>query len=200
MRQSLLIVVFVLSAGFNLVWAQSVSILILGDSLSASYGMDEKEGWVTLMQQKHPDLTLINASISGETTAGGRNRLAKLLHQHTPDWIFIELGGNDGLRGFPPMHTQQNLESIIDQSLAAGSRVMLSEIALPPNYGRRYTQAFAQIFTTLTEQYELTLVPFFMEPIAVQPELMQADGIHPNQRAQGEIVEFLEPWFRQLAE
>ncbi len=193
--RSLLRFVFVIvlvSASAN---AKPVSILILGDSLSASYGMTEQEGWVHLLQQRQPDLRLINASISGETTDGGLRRLPGLLTRHQPDWIFVELGGNDGLRGFPLTLTEQNLEQIVALGLDSGSQVLLSEILLPPNYGRRYTEAFQGIFEQLSDRHQVQLVPFFMRDIAIDPELMQADGIHPNQSAQPLIADTLEPWF-----
>ncbi|WP_298445672.1 arylesterase [uncultured Ferrimonas sp.] len=175
-------------------WAKPVSILILGDSLSASYGMDEQDGWVEILQQRHDSLNIINASVSGETSGGALRRLPSLLDHHQPQWIFIELGGNDGLRGFAPTITQRNLDKIISRSQASGSQVLLSQVMLPPNYGRRYTEQFAQVFQTLNEQHQLTLVPFFMEPIAPQPQLMQADGIHPNKQAQPLIADFMEKW------
>nr|WP_035387450.1 arylesterase [Ferrimonas senticii] len=168
--------------------------MILGDSLSASYGMDEQEGWVEILRQRHPDATLINASVSGETSGGALRRLPQLLTTHKPQWIFVELGGNDGLRGFPPPITRNNLAKIIELGQQHGSQILLSEVMLPPNYGRRYTEQFAQVFQTLNSEYQLTLVPFFMTEIAPKPELMQRDGIHPNRQAQPLIADFLEPW------
>ncbi len=192
MRKSLLLLLMVFTVGGA--WAKPVSILILGDSLSASYGMDEQDGWVEILQQRHDSLNIINASVSGETSGGALRRLPSLLDHHQPQWIFIELGGNDGLRGFAPTITQRNLDKIISRSQASGSQVLLSQVMLPPNYGRRYTEQFAQVFQTLNEQHQLTLVPFFMEPIAPQPQLMQADGIHPNKQAQPLIADFMEKW------
>ncbi len=180
----------------SLVWSKPASILILGDSLSASYGMDEADGWVNLLQNELPDTQLINAAVSGETTDGALRRLPDLITAHAPEWIFVELGGNDGLRGFPLAVTEQNLREIIRLGLAADSKILLSEILLPPNYGRRYTQAFQAIFPRLAKQEGVILVPFFMAGIATDPALMQADGIHPNRDAQPLIVEQLKPWFR----
>ncbi|GAA5188786.1 arylesterase [Ferrimonas gelatinilytica] len=158
--------------------------------------MDEAEGWVNLLQNELPETRLINAAVSGETTDGALRRLPALLTEHSPEWIFVELGGNDGLRGFPLSVTEQNLRQIIELGLASNSKVMLSEILLPPNYGRRYTQAFQSIFPRLADEYEVVLVPFFMADIATDPALMQADGIHPNRAAQPLIVETIKPWFR----
>ncbi|MBY6185986.1 arylesterase [Marinobacter hydrocarbonoclasticus] len=195
LRRSLLILVFCLYQPGA--WADQASILILGDSLSASYGMDETEGWVKKLQQNLPDAQLINASVSGETSGGGLRRLPGLLAHHEPDWVFIELGGNDGLRGFRPAITQKNLEEAINLSKAAGARVLLSEVMVPPNYGRRYAEQFAQIYPQLAEAHQIELVPFFMTEIATDPSLMQADGIHPNRAAQEKIAAFLKPWFEQ---
>ncbi|MBY5922170.1 arylesterase [Ferrimonas balearica] len=195
LRRSLLILIICLYQPGA--WADQRSILILGDSLSASYGMDETEGWVRKLQQNLPDARLINASVSGETSDGGLRRLPGLLEQHQPDWVFVELGGNDGLRGFQPTLTQQNLDEVIALSKASGAQVMLSEVMVPPNYGRRYAERFQQIFVALAEAHQIELVPFFMTEIAVDPNLMQADGIHPNRAAQDRIAAFLQPWFEQ---
>nr|WP_238786920.1 arylesterase [Ferrimonas lipolytica] len=196
-RKSLLLLLLALTVGNA--WAKPVSILILGDSLSASYGMDEADGWVNILRQRNDSYELINASVSGETSGGALRRLPSLLTRHQPQWIFIELGGNDGLRGFPPTITQRNLDQIIQLAHASGSQILLSQVMLPPNYGRRYTDQFDQVFQTLNEQHQLTLVPFFMEPIAPKPNLMQADGIHPNKQAQPLIADFMEQWFLQVA-
>ncbi len=195
LRRSLLILIFCLYQPGA--WADQPSILILGDSLSASYGMDEAEGWVKKLQQNLPGARFINASVSGETSDGGLRRLPGLLKQHQPDWVFVELGGNDGLRGFQPALTRQNLDEVITLSKASGAQVMLSEVMVPPNYGRRYAERFQQIFATLAEQHGVDLVPFFMTEIAIDPSLMQADGIHPNRAAQEKIATFLQPWFEQ---
>ncbi|MBY5993808.1 arylesterase [Ferrimonas balearica] len=194
-RRSLLIVILWLCSPW--VWANQTSILILGDSLSASYGMDEADGWVRKLQQNLPDIQLINASVSGETSDGGLRRLPGLLAQHQPDWVFIELGGNDGLRGFQPALTQQNLAQLIELSQAAGAGVLLSEVMVPPNYGRRYAELFQGIYPSLAEAHDVALVPFFMTEIATDPSLMQRDGIHPNRAAQEKIAAFLKPWFEQ---
>jgi len=178
-------------------WADQPSILILGDSLSASYGMSEAEGWVKKLQQNLPDAQIINASVSGETSGGGLRRLPGLLQQRQPDWVFVELGGNDGLRGFQPTITENNIEQLITLSKASGAQVLLSEVMVPPNYGRRYAERFQQIYHGLAKEHEVELVPFFMTEIATDPNLMQADGIHPNREAQGRIAAFLLPWFEQ---
>ena len=173
-------------------FSEPLSILILGDSLSASFGMKENQGWVyqlnqVLQQQKAP-YTLINASISGETTAGGLNRLPRILAKQNIDYLLVELGGNDGLRGFPPSLIKNNLLQIIQLAQQKSIKVLLMEIKIPPNYGARYNQLFNQTFTKVANISDVNLLSFFMESIAIRPELMQTDGIHPNIKAQPLIV------------
>ncbi|MCC5855407.1 MAG: arylesterase [Idiomarina sp.] len=184
--------------------AAKVSLMVLGDSLSAGYGIAEADGWVNEVrrhwQTHYPELEIINASISGETTAGGLNRLPSLIERHRPDWVFIELGGNDGLRGFQLNTMADNIREMIRILQSEGIQVALSEIEIPPNLGPRYTREFRQVFHTLAEEAEIPLVPFFMREIAVRPELMQGDGIHPNLAAQPVIADIMEPKLRALLE
>ncbi len=175
--------------------SQPSSILILGDSLSASFGLKENQGWVyqlnqSLHQQKAP-YTLINASISGETTGGALARLPNILAKQNIDYLLIELGGNDGLRGFPPKLIKNNLLQIITLAQQQNIKVLLMTIKIPPNYGERYNQLFNQTFAEAAKLRDIPLLPFFMEAIAIKPELMQADGIHPNLAAQPLIVAFM---------
>lgn len=167
------------------------TLLILGDSLSAGYGITHGSNWTDLLQQQlnkqGKDITLVNASISGDTTANGLNRLPAALKQFQPDMVLIELGANDGLRGLPLKHIKANLQMLIESAQKAGARVLLMDIIIPPNYGKRYTQAFRQIYQDLTRQYALTLLPFLLKDIALKPALMQADGLHPNEKAQPKI-------------
>lgn len=169
------------------------TLLILGDSLSAAYNLPQASGWVSLLQQrleeKAPAWRAVNASISGETTTGGLTRLPNLLGQYQPEIVLLELGGNDGLRGQPAARIQSNLQQMIDLSRKAGAEVVLAGVLLPPNYGRRYLDQFEQIFPNLAEQNPLTLIPFILEGVADQPELMQDDGIHPKAEAQPKILE-----------
>ncbi|MBY6063288.1 arylesterase [Pseudidiomarina sediminum] len=180
----------------------NVSLVVLGDSLSAGYGMSAKESWVGILQQRwqetHPSVTLINASISGDTTQGALNRLDGVLRSHAPDAVFIELGGNDGLRGFTPTTISSNLLQIINRLQDDSIKVAVSQIRIPPNYGRRYSDMFSAIFPEITEETDTLLIPFFMEQIATQPELMQNDGIHPNREAQEKIADIMEPHLLQL--
>lgn len=164
--------------------------------------MKQTQGWVSLLnqelQQENASYTLINASISGETTSGGLTRLPMILAEQNYDYLLIELGGNDGLRGFPPSMIENNLLQIISLAQQKGIKVLLMEIKIPPNYGARYNKLFNELYTEVAKQSEIPLFPFFMEPIAVKPELMQNDGIHPNINAQGIIVKFMKAQFNTL--
>ncbi|WP_298769784.1 arylesterase [uncultured Shewanella sp.] len=173
---------------------QAAPILILGDSLSAGYGMPENEGWVNLLRKKLPQHTLINGSVSGETSAGALRRLPALLDSVEPQLIFIELGANDGLRGFPTTQLKQNLTQIIKLSQERGALILLSNIMVPPNYGPRYAKQFTQVYQDIAKEQQITLVPFFLKDIITHPELMQNDGIHPNAKAQPQIAAFIQPW------
>ncbi|WP_429060673.1 arylesterase [Aeromonas veronii] len=185
--------------------AQAQTLLVLGDSLSAGYQMQVEQSWPALLNQKWQEEggkhTLLNASISGETTQGARARLPALLKEHKPDWLLIELGGNDGLRGFAPTITRQNLASMIALAKEQQTRVVLTQIQLPRNYGARYLRQFEQIFPELAQANDLPLLPFFMDDIALRPELMMNDGIHPTPAAQPQIrdkvARFMEPLLSQ---
>ena len=184
---------------------QAQTLLVLGDSLSAGYQMQVEQSWPALLNQKWQDEggkhTLLNASISGETTQGALARLPALLKEHKPDWLLIELGGNDGLRGFAPTITRQNLASMIALAKEQQTRVVLTQIQLPRNYGARYLRQFEQIFPELAQANDLPLLPFFMDDIALRPELMMNDGIHPTPAAQPQIrdkvARFMEPLLSQ---
>ncbi|WP_434940665.1 arylesterase [Shewanella sp. HL-SH8] len=172
----------------------AATILILGDSLSAGYGMEEGQGWVQLLGNELPEHDIINGSVSGETSAGGARRLPSLLESEQFDLVVIELGGNDGLRGFPPAQLKSNLTKIIELSQQAGAEVLLTEVMVPPNYGPRYSKMFNDVFSQLAEDYDIGLIPFFMQQIAPNPALMQRDGIHPNVEAQPVITQWMKPW------
>lgn len=195
-----------LSAGLALCClAQSTTagtLLVVGDSISAGFGLDTRQGWVSLLQQRLEaqgnDAKVVNASISGDTSAGGQARLPALLAAHKPELVIIELGGNDGLRGQPPAQLKQNLASMIERSQASGAKVVLLGMRLPPNYGLRYTTAFAQVFEELGSDKKVPLVPFFLEGVGGVPELMQADGIHPAQAAQERLLENAWPVIKPL--
>ena len=182
--------------------ATAGTVLIVGDSISAGFGLDTREGWVALLEkrlkQEGFDDGVVNASISGDTSAGGQARLPALLAAHKPDLVILELGGNDGLRGQLPTQLKQNLASMIEQARKAGAKVLLLGMQLPPNYGARYTQAFARVYSELAEEKNVALVPFFLEGVGGHPELMQADGLHPAVGAQGQLLENVWPTLKPL--
>lgn len=169
------------------------TILVYGDSLSAAYGIARAEGWVALLEQrlrqKHMDYTVVNASISGETSSGGASRIAAVLAQARPSVLILALGANDGLRGLPVAQMRENLSTIVRAAQAAGSRVLLVGMKMPPNYGPRYTQEFEQVFTTVSRQFRVRLVPFLLESVAANRELFQEDNLHPTARAQPMILD-----------
>jgi acyl-CoA thioesterase I len=170
-------------------------VLIVGDSISAEYGLARGKGWVSLLQAKlqteRPDVRVVNASISGDTTAGGRSRLPALLEQHRPVEVVIELGGNDALRGLDLNASQNNLESMIEACKAVSARVVLLGMQVPPNYGPDYSAKFATMFANTARKFKTGLVPFFLKGVADAPnanELFQPDRIHPNEQAQGRLL------------
>lgn len=180
----------------------ATSILLLGDSLSASRGMSQKEGWVSLLnqqfiEQKSP-LKIINASISGETTAGGLARLPRILAKNKINYLLIELGGNDGLRGFSPRLMQNNLLQIIHLAQAQNITVLLMDMRIPPNYGARYNKLFNETFSDVAKSSGIKLLPFFIKDIAIKPTLMQGDGIHPNKKAQPLIAQLMNKQLSKL--
>ncbi|CCK77352.1 Putative lysophospholipase [Oleispira antarctica RB-8] len=167
---------------------QQQTILIVGDSISAGLGIDKQQGWVALLEntllQEYPQYTLINASISGETTSGGANRMQTMLEKHQPSIVILELGGNDGLRGTPTKLITKNLTYMINLSESMGAKTLLLGMRIPPNYGQRYSELFAQQYTQLATELNVTLLPFLLEGVAGEKGMMQADGIHPTEEAQ----------------
>ena len=164
------------------------AVLVLGDSLSAGYGMDVHQTWVAMLEERLQSegygYRVINASISGDTTGNGLRRLPRALSLHQPEIVIIELGGNDGLRGLPVPVMRSNLESMVQQARDAGAMVVLAGILIPPNYGTDYASEFAAVYPALANEYELPLIPFFMEGVALDSDKFQADGIHPTVEAQ----------------
>lgn len=177
-------------------------ILVLGDSLSAAHGIRLEQGWVALLQVRliagGYGYEVVNASASGETSGGARARLTRALDTHRPAIVIIELGGNDGLRGLPVGDLRENLESMVDQVVASGSRVLLIGMRIPPNYGPTYTQAFHDLFGEIASRHDLPLVPFFLDGIALDDSLMQDDGIHPNADAQDKMLDMVWPKLEPL--
>jgi acyl-CoA thioesterase-1 len=189
-------------------WAHTI--LVLGDSLSAAYGIPRESGWVALLQQRltgqqkltdQQKLTngnVVNAGISGDTTEGGLARLPQLLEKHHPDIVIIELGANDGLRGFQIRRMRDNLEQLIQLSQKGNAKVLLLGMKIPPNYGLRYTSDFYESYTLLAHQYDIPLVPFFLDGVATHPELIQADGLHPRAEAQQKLLDNVWPYLQKL--
>ena len=167
--------------------------LILGDSLSAGYGMDSDQSWVYLLELRLNDTghtyRILNSSISGDTTQGGLARLPRLLDRYQPRIVIIELGANDGLRGINPSITRTNMTSMIQSSQQSGAKVLLAGIKLPPNYGADYIEQFESMYADLAREYDTLLVPFFMDGVVFKPGLLQADGIHPNEKGQPVLLE-----------
>ncbi len=190
-----------------LCYSQGVSaatVLVLGDSISAAYGIDKGDGWVQLLATRvarHcPGVAVENASVSGETTAGGLFRLPQLLERHHPDVVIIELGGNDGLRGLSPVHMQTNFQRMVDLVREAGGIPVLLGMLMPPNYGAAYQRAFAQVFETVAEERDVAFVQFFLTGVGDRPELMQADGVHPAAAAQARLLDNAWPALEGLLE
>ncbi|WP_136248156.1 arylesterase [Halomonas borealis] len=174
-------------------------VLVMGDSLSAAYGIEREAGWVSLLSRRlEGKARVINASISGETSGGGAARLPDLLEQHAPDLVLLELGGNDGLRGLPPAQLRANLAGMIEASQAAGAEVLLLGIDIPPNYGPAYRDAFTAVYDELAERFGVALVPFLLEGVALDDSLMQDDGIHPTAAAQPTLLDNVWPTLEPL--
>ena len=174
-------------------WAKAPVILILGDSLSAGYGVANERGWVPLLQQRLTERgyphRVVNASISGDTTHDGLSRLPEALAREQPALVILELGANDGLLGQPPALIRANLGRLIELSQHAGAHVLLAEMRIPPNYGPLYTEKFQATFAELARQYGITLIPFLLEGVAGNPALIQDDGLHPRTEAQPRILD-----------
>ena len=177
---------------------------MFGDSLSAGYGLAPGQSWVALLEKRLSaqgyEYRVVNASISGETTGGGLERLPRALQLHRPDVVIMELGANDGLRGLPVPVAKANLAKAIELARKAGARVLLLGMRMPPNYGPRYTTDFTRMFESLGREHDLELVPFFLESVALNPNLIQADGLHPNARAQPVLLDIVWPRLAPLLE
>ncbi len=178
------------------------AIVVVGDSLSAAYGIDVGQGWVALVQQKlednHKDYTIHNESITGDTSAGGLARIDGILSRHKPDIVVIELGANDGLRGLSPAILKNNLAEIARRAQKSGAKALLLSMRIPPNYGKRYTEMFYNVYPQLAKELNIPYVPFILEDVALAKELMQQDGLHPNAKAQALIVEKILPHLEKL--
>ena len=182
-----IILVLFLTFSYSII-AESKKLLILGDSISAGYGIKESENWVRLLESSLKrdgfDIEIINSSVSGDTTIGGLSRIKNDLDQYSLDFVLIELGGNDALRGYPIKQIKSNLNKIIDECIKAGSTPIIMQIRIPPNYGKNYVQAFESIYPEIAEENNLKLLSFLLQEVALRKDLMQLDGIHPNSNAQ----------------
>lgn len=185
----------ILVSGLNTAYA--ASIVVFGDSISAAYGIEVNKGWVAKLQQKlsqqKKPYQVINASVSGETTSGGVSRLPQVLKQYQPQILILELGGNDGLRGQSPKLMQQNLQKMIQQAKKQNVKVVLLGMKIPPNYGKAYNQAFEKVFVDVAKIEQVPFVPFFLEGVGGNDDLMQSDGIHPNEKAQDKLLKNVWP-------
>lgn len=176
------------------------TLLVVGDSLSAAYGIQPEEGWVALMEQRLDveQYTLVNASVSGETTSGGLTRLPSLLERHQPDYVLLQLGANDALRGLPINMIRANLTALVEMIQESGAQTVIIGIRIPPNYGPQYTESFFNLYSEIADQFDLIRVPFLLENVALDWNLMQSDGLHPNAQAQPIILDTVWPYIESL--
>ncbi len=182
--------------------AANPTILVYGDSLSAAYGLKKSQGWVALLEKKlasqRYQYTVINASISGETSSGGLSRLTNTLAKTKPKIIIVELGANDGLRGLPVKEMTANLNAIITQSKKINAKILLIGMKIPPNYGAQYTDSFSEAYQQLSQQHQVSLVPFMLDKVAAKPALIQDDGLHPNALGQPILLDNIWPTLQLL--
>lgn len=191
----LISVLFMVSTSLN-----ANTLLVLGDSLSAAYGIQPEQGWVALMEQRldAEQYTLINASVSGETTDGGLTRLPALLERHQPNYVLLQLGANDALRGLPINMIRSNLTALVEMIQDSGAQIAIIGIRIPPNYGPQYTESFFNLYAEIADQFGLVRVPFLLENVALDWNLMQSDGLHPNAEAQPIILDNVWPYVESL--
>lgn len=179
--------------------ASPPTVLVIGDSISAAYGMPVEKGWVSLIHKRLPPGTeIVNAAQSGKTTSGALRILPGLLDQHRPQIVILEIGANDGLRGHPPAVIEKNLASMITQSMQSGAKVLMTAMDIPSNYGPAYRDAFRSVYTTLAADYDIAFVPSIFDEIFLGPDLLQDDGIHPNEAAQHVIADRIYPILKIL--
>lgn len=201
-RRAALSLALLLLCAASPIQADERIVLVLGDSLSAAFGIQAEAGWVALLQRRLDEegyrYRVVNASISGDTTAGGAARLPRALKTHRPQVVLIELGGNDGLRGLSLAEMQKNLSAIIEAAKKSGAQVLLLGMRLPPNYGPAYTRRFEAVYAEVARRHRVPLVPFMLEGVAQQAEMMQSDGLHPVTGAQPQILENVWPRLKPL--
>ncbi|HDZ15966.1 MAG TPA: arylesterase [Methylophaga aminisulfidivorans] len=186
----------------NGAFASTSTLLVMGDSLSAAHNLRPEQGWVSLLEnqlsESHPDINIVNASVSGETTQGGLSRFSQLLTEHKPQWVILELGANDALRGYPLAQATKNLESMIEQAQKIDAKVLLIGNQIPQNYGQRYTEMFFNLYKDIASKYQLAYVPFMLKNVALNKDLMQADGLHPNKDGQPVVLQNILPALQPL--
>ncbi|REG85680.1 arylesterase [Marinomonas pollencensis] len=191
-------IVLMLSLGI----AHASSLLVMGDSLSAAHNLRQQDGWVSLLKtslaHSYPNLIINNASVSGETSQGGLARFPALLKEYSPNWVILELGANDALRGYPLDQTQANLGAMIEQAHNANAEVLLLGNRIPQNYGKRYTEMFFGLYKTLADQYNLAYLPFMLKDVATDKALMQQDGLHPTAEGQKQVLKNIQPYIIPL--
>ncbi|WP_339721649.1 arylesterase [Marinomonas primoryensis] len=183
-------------------FAPASTLLVMGDSLSAAYNLRQQDGWVSLLEnqlsQSNPNISVINASVSGETTQGGLSRFSALLTTHKPNWVVLELGANDALRGYPLNQTTINLEKMIEQAHQENAVVLLVGNQIPQNYGKRYTQMFFNLYKDIASKYNVAYLPFMLKDVALNKDLMQNDGLHPNKEGQPMVLQNILPYLQPL--
>lgn len=196
----ILLTVSLLFANFSSVSASTL--LVMGDSLSAAYNLRKETGWVSLLENQlskpNPEIKVVNASVSGETSQGGLSRFGQLLSEYKPCWVILELGANDALRGYPLDQTAKNLEQMIEQAHQSNAKVLLIGNKIPQNYGKRYTEMFFELYETIANKYQLAYLPFMLEGVALNKSLMQDDGLHPNKEGQPLILQNILPYLQPL--
>jgi len=202
-RQLLLfLTVSLFLTGFTSTSASTSTLLVMGDSLSAAYNLRKEAGWVSLLENQlsksNPEIKIVNASVSGETSQGGLSRFASLLSEYKPRWIILELGANDALRGYPLEQTTKNLEKMIEQAHQSNAKVLLIGNKIPQNYGKRFTEMFFKLYENIANEYKLAYLPFMLEGVALNKSLMQDDGLHPNKDGQPLVLQNILPYLQPL--
>jgi acyl-CoA thioesterase-1 len=185
-------------------FASASTLLVMGDSLSAAYNLRQQDGWVSLLEkqlsQSQPEINIVNASVSGETTQGGLSRFPALLATYKPKWVILELGANDALRGYPLNQTTINLERMVEQAQNANATILLIGNHIPQNYGKRYTEMFFNLYKDIADKYDLVYLPFMLKDVALNKDLMQDDGFHPNKNGQPAVLQNIQPYLETLLE
>ena len=199
-KKQLLLFLCVILLSMNSVSASTL--LVMGDSLSAAYNLRQEVGWVSLLEkqlsQSNPEIKIVNASVSGETTQGGLSRFSQLLQQYKPRWIILELGANDALRGYPLAQTSKNIEKMIEEAQRSNTKVLLIGNQIPQNYGKRYTEMFFTLYEKIAKKYKVAYLPFMLEGIALNKSLMLEDGLHPNKDGQPFVLQNILPYLQPL--